>query len=200
MVPICYEEALPNGCAAPCAEYMATATEQFIKEVLSAVFHRTRSNMRGSSGLGIKTARYKRQWAKEEEAWLRGESLKGGGVGVGGTGKGLLPVEIREGVGRQPLGMGDLKLALQVGDCYLGQMPMVVEKILGGWAEGEVEELRDEQRIGLHGEEQRNGYAGGERDEESTDEEENDWGWEGAGKADREALDKLLDDCLAVGQ
>ena len=44
MLPICYEEALPNGPADQCAEFVATATEMFIKDVVGSVISLTRNN------------------------------------------------------------------------------------------------------------------------------------------------------------
>ena len=197
MVPICYEESLVNGCSPACADFMATATEQYIKEVLSGIFDRTRSNIPASSGNGIMTKKYRRQLEREEEAWLKGDVIKG-------VGTGLLPVEAKEAMSRQPLGMGDLRLALEVGNCALGQMPLVVERVMGGYQEGELEELslegRDvadpERRV--NGAETSNGINGVNGEEMSTD--DSDWGWEGGGVADRAKLNALLDDCLAIGQ
>ena len=197
MVPICYEESLVNGCSAACADFMATATEQYIKEVLSGIFGRTRSNISASSGNGIMTRKYRRQLEREEEAWLRGDVSKG-------AGNGMLPVEAREAMVRQPLGMGDLRLALEVGNCSLGQMPLVVERVMGGYLEGELEEWGQDRTSeanerGLLGgvEGVVNGVNGANGDELPID--ESDWGWEGGGAADREKLTSLLDDCLAVG-
>ena len=44
MLPICYEEALPNGPADQCAEFVATATEMYIKDVVSQILSLVRSN------------------------------------------------------------------------------------------------------------------------------------------------------------
>ncbi|KAI9875460.1 MAG: hypothetical protein M1830_008456 [Pleopsidium flavum] len=198
MVPICYEESLVNGCSVPCADFMATATETFVKEVLSGIFGRTRSNVPAGSNSGIMTKRYKRQLEREEEGWLRGEVARS-------AGNGMLPVEMKEANGRRPLGMSDLRLALEIGDCKLGQMPLVVERLMGGYLEGELEEDRrkeeqfvEEPRAKTNGVEGRNEVDGVNGDEPSID--ESDWGWEGGGAADRERLHSLLDDCLAIGQ
>ncbi|MCJ1300389.1 hypothetical protein MMC08_003186 [Hypocenomyce scalaris] len=196
MVPICYEESLVNGCSLTCADFMATATEQYIKEVLSGIFGRTRSNISASSGNGIMTKKYRQQLEREEEAWLKGDVIKG-------AGNGMLPVEAREAMGRQPLGMGDLRLALEVGNCSLGQMPLVVEKVMGGYLEGELEEwvqdgmseVEESRVVGVV--EGVNGINGASIDEPPID--GSDWGWEGGGAADREKLNSLLDDCLAIG-
>ena len=202
MVPICYEESLVNGCAPSCAEFMATATEQYIKEVLSSVYSRTRSNMPSSSGNGIMTHKHRHQLEHEEEALLRGDLFRG-------PGSGLLPVEVKEALGRRPLGMTDLRLALEVGDCGLGQMPVIVQRVMSGYLEGELEDYRrdeeEERGEGKDGLENRksnggemNGVNGIHGEEPSID--ESDWGWEGGGMADREKLSSLLDECLAIGQ
>ena len=202
MVPICYEESLVNGCTPLCAEFMATATEQFIKEILSSIYSRTRSNIPSSSGNGIMTHRYRRQLEREEEALLKGDLLRG-------QGNGMLPVEVKEATGRRPLGTSDLRLALEIGDCGLGQMPVVVQKVMGGYLEGELEDYgredEDEDGQGDGPNERMNGIEattdgthGIHGDEPSIDEP--DWGWEGGGAADHEKLNSLLDECLAIGQ
>ena len=203
MVPICYEESLVNGCATSCAEFMATATEQYIKEVLSGIYGRTRSNVPASSGNGILTQKYKRQLEREEEACLKGEVIRG-------QSNGMLPVEVKEAMGRRALGTSDLRLALEVGDCSLGQMPAVVERIMGDYLEGELaaygredEDDEVERRNDGRSRMERvdnltNGINGGHVDELSVDEA--DWGWEGGGAPDRAKLNSLLDECLAVGQ
>ena len=198
MVPICYEESLTNGCAATCAEFMAIATEQYIKEVLSAIYSRTRSNMPASSGNGIITHKFRRQLEREEEALLRGDLLRG-------ATSGLLPVELKESMIRRTMGMSDLRLALEIGDCGLGQMPFVVQRAIGGYLEGELEDyLREgvEEELvengAMNGVELSNGANGVHADESLID--DSDWGWEGGGAADREALNSLLSECLDIGQ
>ena len=188
MVPICYEESLPNGCAPLCANFMATATEQFIKEVLSTVYKRTRSNMPGGSVNSILTHRFKKQLRKEEEAAGRGELVRA-------PGSGLLPVEVKEAAARKPLGMHDLRFALELGDCGLGQFPVIVGKVMNGNPEGQWEEYQkrnrgDEEAEQMEEEKRRerlahlngngvNGIHGtnGTPDDEMDDEDES-WGWE----------------------
>ncbi|MCJ1317330.1 transcriptional coactivator hfi1/ADA1 [Xylographa vitiligo] len=209
MVPICYEESLPNGCAPLCANFMATATEQFIKEVLSTVYTRTRSNMPGGSVNSILTHRFKKQLRKEEEAAGRGELVRA-------PGSGLLPVEVKEAAARKPLGMHDLRFALELGDCGLGQFPVIVGKVMNGNPEGQWEEYQkrnrgDEEAEQMEEEKRRerlahlngngvNGIHGtnGTPDDEMDDEDES-WGWEGGSATDRMQLNALLDECLAVG-
>ncbi len=114
----------------------------------------------------------------------------------------MLPVEVKEANGRRPLGMSDLRLALEIGDCALGQMPLIVERVMGGYFEGELEEERRREElieealrveVGTNGMMDVDGRTG---DEPSID--ESDWGWEGGGSTDRDKLNSLLDDCLAI--
>ena len=223
MVPICYEESLVNGCTPACAGFMATATEHFIKEVLSSIYTRTRSNMPSGSVNSIMTNRFKKQLRREEEAVKRGEIVRG-------LGTGLLPVEVKEAAGRKPVGMHDLRLALEVGDCGLGQFPFTLGKVMNGYQEGELEEYavkrkRDREMERKEAEVKRvreekmraeklkelhnlvngvNGMNGtvtnGIHEDEPMDEDDEDWGWEGGSAADRLQLNSLLDDCLAYGQ
>lgn len=202
MVPICYEQSLPNGPSVSCAEFMATATEQFMKTVISSVVSKTRSNLAGAAGaVSITTRRYRQQVDREEKMAARGEMSRG-------IVSNLLPAEAKEAVSRRPLSMEDFRIALGVGDdCGMGQMPTIVENIMAGWPEGVLEgwgrhpegESEEEETArsgarangvltnGIHV----NGNAG--NDNES-------WGWEGGGAKDRETLFSLLDECLAIGQ
>lgn len=187
---------------------MATATEHFIKEVLSTIYTRSRSNMPGGSINSIMTHRFKKQLRREGEAVSRGDLARA-------PASGLLPVEVKEAVSRKPLGVHDLRLALTIGDCGLGQFPSIVGRIMNGYRVGEWEE--DQKRTGedeaaeREEEEKRrerlahtngNGVNGtnGTVDDEEMEEEDEDWGWEGGSIADRNQLSTLLDDCLAIGQ
>lgn len=106
---------------------------------------------------------------------------------------------------RRTMGMSDLRLALEIGDCGLGQMPFVVQRAIGGYLEGELEDyLREgvEEELvengAMNGVELSNGANGVHADESLID--DSDWGWEGGGAADREALNSLLSECLDIGQ
>ena len=44
MLPFCSEAGLSSGHAPDAAQFMSIATETFIKEVMSSIFSRTRSN------------------------------------------------------------------------------------------------------------------------------------------------------------
>ena len=204
MVPICYEQSLPNGASAACAEFMATATEQYIKTVVGSVLAQTRSNLSGAAGAhSISTRRYRQQLDREEKMLSKGEVARG-------IVSNLLPVETKEASSRRPLGIGDFRIAREVGgSSAMGQMPTIVENIMGGWPEGVlegwgrhpdkiVEEEEEMERSGprangvlTNGVHVNGAYAG--NDNES-------WGWEGGAAKDREKLFSLLDECLAVGQ
>jgi transcriptional coactivator HFI1/ADA1 len=213
MLPICYETGLVSGHTPDSAQFMSVATETFIKEVLSSIFSKTRSNgpgATGSAGTGggsnwIQTHKYRTQLEREEEAFLRGDVLR--------DKNGLLPVEAKAASERGPLGMADVRTALEMGDCGLGQMPVVVHQILYGYREGELEawddyswlegydsskilgEIVDEdvEMGGVNGTNGVNGVNG------HSDNEVEDWGWEGGEYEDKGSLDSLLDSCLVIG-
>ena len=204
MVPICYEQSLPNGPSAACAEFMATATEQFIKSVIGSVLAKTRSNLAGAAGsISISTHRYRKQLDIEENMFSKGEMSRG-------MVSNLLPAEAKEAAARRPLGMGDFRIALDIGgDCGIGQMPTVVENIMGGWPEGVLEgwgrhpaedvEIKDAEteRSGAR----LNGIlTNGVHVNGNTHTDNDNFGWEGGSAKDREALFSLLDECLAIGQ
>ncbi|KAI9850894.1 MAG: transcriptional coactivator hfi1/ADA1 [Thelocarpon superellum] len=138
MEPMCYEEGIMNGASDGAAAFMNVATETFVKEVLSGILARTRSN--GANY--IMTSTYKRQLEREEAGWLRGTVQK--------NANSLLPVEATAASQRGPLGMNDFRLSLEMGDMYLGHMPLALEKIMGGYVEGELQHQRD-QADGLTG-------------------------------------------------
>ena len=92
---------------------MNIATETYIKEALSNFFQLISSNGTGY----IRTADYKRRYDREEAKVARGEMLRVGG--------GELPVEAEERRKRPPMCMEDLRLALILGDGYLGQVPLI---------------------------------------------------------------------------
>ena len=189
MVPICYEESLPSGAGLPCAEFMAIATETFVKEVLSAVFSRTRSN--GPSGTinNMMMRKYRQQLEIEELAYTRGEIAKDAATG-------LLPVEAREASVRRPLGVRDLRLTLELGGGVLGHMPLIVDQIMGGYFEDELEtEKQDRLEDGVEPHEDIKQPA---EDEMDLDEDESLLDWEGGGVGDREQLSSLLDECLSM--
>lgn len=192
MVPMCYEESLPGGAGLPCAEFMAVATETFVKDVLSAVFSRTRSN--GPSGTinGMMMRKYRQQLEREELAFTRGEIVKD-------TATGLLPIEAKEAATRRSLGVRDLRLTLELSRSVLGHMPLVIDQIMGGYIEDELEaEKQDRLENGVSGTQE----AKVETDVDEMDVDDDDdvalSDWEGCTALDREYLSGLLDDCLSM--
>jgi transcriptional coactivator HFI1/ADA1 len=209
MLPICYETGLVSGHVPDAAQFMSVATETFIKEVLSSIFSKTRSNGPGASGSAgtgggaswIQTNKYKAQLEREEEAALRSEIQR--------DKSGLLPIEAKAASERGPLGMADVRTALELGDCFLGQTQTVMQQILLGYREGEVDSWEEyswpESHVKILGEDTNadiemggmngvNGVNG-----HTYDMDESDCGWEGADTEDKSALDSLLDSCLAIG-
>jgi transcriptional coactivator HFI1/ADA1 len=211
MLPICYETGLVSGHVPDAAHFMSVATETFIKEVLSSIFSRTRSNGPGASGSAgtgggatwVQTHKYRTQLEREEEACLRGEIQR--------DKSGLLPIEAKAASERGPLGMADVRTALELGDCGLGQMPVVVQQIMLGYREGEVEAWDDyswpEPYVRVVGEDVDadvemggvNGVYGINGVNGHAPDDSDDYGWEGADPDDKLALDSLLDSCLAIG-
>lgn len=189
MVPICYEESIVSGAGLPCAEFVALATETFVKEVLSVVFSRTRSN--GPSGTinGMMTRNYRQELEKEELAYTRGEIGKDSATG-------LLPVEAKEASTRKPLGVRDLRLALELGSGFLGHMPLIVDQVMGGYFEDELE--TDKQDRVEDGVEPANHDTKYIFTEDMEVDEASSLEWEGATMADREQLGALLDECLSM--
>ena len=135
------------------AEFVGIAIESFVKEFLSTVFARTRSNapnsgtgagsmVSGSSaGAGgmiggvVMTTKYRKQVEREEEAWKRGELHRHRETG-------LLPVEAKELAVRRPIGINDMKLALEVGKGMSAHLPMVAHRIEDAYWDGELEDWK----------------------------------------------------------
>lgn len=143
MLPMCYEAGLLNGHVPDAAQFMSIATETFIKEVMSQIFSRTRSNGPGDSGNAgfgpgggwVQTHKYKRKLAKEEEAAQRGEVTR--------DKSGLLPIEAKMASERGPLGMADLRIALEMGDCGMANFPIISKNVIYNYREGELENWDD---------------------------------------------------------
>ncbi|EHK16497.1 uncharacterized protein TRIVIDRAFT_65738 [Trichoderma virens Gv29-8] len=206
MLPFCYEAGLVNGHAPDASHLMSVATETFIKEVLTQIFSRTRSNGPGDSGSAgygvgttwIQTHKYSRQLHREEDAAQRGEITR--------DKAGLLPVESKAASERGPLGIADVRVALEMADSGISQFPIVTAQILYGYREGELENWKDYTWV--------NGEPPAQPVEElatngdlgltngalpDTMDIDNDIGWEGAENPDMDMLDSVLDSCLAVG-
>ena len=214
MLPYCYEAGLVSGHSQDAAHFMSIAAEAFIKEALTSILSRTRSNgpgETGSAGFGgcttwIQTHKYRKQLAKEEDAALHGE--------VARDKSGMLPIESKFASERGPLGMADVRIALEMADCSIARFPTLAPSVLYNYREGELETWHD--YTWLPGVEpapvvqepppthQLNGrvqhtqelLTNGHSDPMEIDSEM--W-WEGADAQDRGALDSVLDSCLAVG-
>lgn len=141
-MPYCYEAGLESA-APDAAQLVSAATENFIKEVLTSVFSRVRSNgpgESGSAGFGsgsswVQTHKYKKQLSREEDAAQRGDITR--------DKCGLLPVESKAASERGPLSMGDLHLALEVSECGTTQFPVLAKGLMNNYREGELEHLHD---------------------------------------------------------
>ncbi|KZM25340.1 SAGA-type complex [Ascochyta rabiei] len=117
LLPTCYEFGLPQGHTPECPDLMNLATETYIKEALASFLGKVAVN-----GVGyVRTGAFKKRVEREENAVERGEAVR--------DGKGELPVESEERRKRKQLCMEDLRLALQLGDGYLGQTPILAGNI-----------------------------------------------------------------------
>ncbi|EFX02578.1 transcriptional co-activator [Grosmannia clavigera kw1407] len=224
MLPFCYEAGLVSGYAPDAAQFMCIATETFIKEALSAIFSRTRSNgpgELGSAGFGgnnwVQTRKYRRQLTREEESAMRGETQR--------DKMGLLPVEAKAAGERGPLGLAELRIALEMGDCGLTQFPVIGHSLMYNYHEGELENWDDYTWIdggqdhepasmanGTAGAQQAGSAAGsdvliktggsltnGAEFADFMDVDSTEMWWEGADTFDGDLLNGVLDSCLAVG-
>ena len=111
LLPTCYEEGLPQGHASDCPDLLNLATETYIKEALASFLGKVAINGNGY----VRTGAFKKRMEREERLADRGEGIR--------DLKGELPVEQEERRKRKLLCMEDLRLALQLGDGYLGQKP-----------------------------------------------------------------------------
>lgn len=207
MLPFCYEAGLPNGHSSEAAHLMSTAAETYIKEVLAAMFSKTRSNGPGDSGnagLGmssswIQTHRYRRQLAAEEDAAQRGEITR--------DKSGLLPIEAKAASERGPLGISDMRMALEMAENGMANFPILTTAITYGYREGELENWHDytwlpgledtatrfPKREDLDIVPQLNGHP------DAMEVDSDEMFWDGADDQDSNLLDSVLDSCLAVG-
>ncbi|KAL8840902.1 MAG: hypothetical protein Q9170_001095 [Blastenia crenularia] len=194
MIPICYEESLPNGCNYDCAEFMSTALDHYMKSVVSNIIGRVRSDLPAINTVA---------------GGVIATSAHANAVNKGLKSK----KEYAE--ARKGIGVADMKIAVSVGGWgELAQMPTVVMGMMNGWSEGvlegwaydsdgEEEMPEDEMERGGKRPAMRpmtngmtNGFDG--HTDDGEDEDEN-WGWAGGATADRRQLGALLDECLAFG-
>lgn len=96
---------------------MNLATETYIKEALASFLGKVAVNGNGY----VRTGAFKKRMEREERQADRGEAIR--------DAKGELPVEQEERRKRKLLCMEDLRLALQLGDGYLGQTPVIAGHI-----------------------------------------------------------------------
>ena len=102
----------------------------------------------------------------------------------------MLPVEAKEASIRKPLGVRDLRLSLELGSGFLGHMPLIIDQVMGGYVEDELEAEKQD-RI-EDDDNQKYLFS------DDMDVDEPDLGWEGGAWADREQLGALLDECLSM--
>lgn len=210
MLPFCYEAGLVSGHTAEAPQFLSVAVETFIKEILTQVFSRTRSNGPGDSGSAgfgigttwIQTNKYRQQLGYEEDAAQRGE--------VARDKSGFLPIESKAASERGPLGMSDLRLSLEMADTGMAQFPVLMTQVLYGYREGELENwddytwVHDYDPTGRVEEILPVGINGGKSHDlvnghVDTMDIDNDMWWEGAESEDMDMLDGVLDSCFAVG-
>ncbi|KAI5290487.1 hypothetical protein KEM55_008577 [Ascosphaera atra] len=193
MVPICYEESVVNGPAPNCATYVAIATENYVKDFLSIVFSRTRSN--GPSGTinGTMTRNYRLQLEQEELAFTRGDLARN-------AASGLLPVEAAEASTRQGLSAQDLKFATEMGGGILGHQPLVMNQIMNGYTKDELEAESEGYTQSLEGVRslQAKQTLPITAADGTTEDYEDQMDWEGADTGDQQQLGNLLDECLSM--
>ncbi|GAP89500.1 putative transcriptional co-activator [Rosellinia necatrix] len=202
MLPISYAAGLSGGHAPDVAQFMTVASETYVKEFLSTVFNRTRSNGPGDSGSAgfgagigwVQTYKYRRQLRKEEASLKSGELSR--------DKSGLLPIEAKAASERPPLGMADLRLAIEIGDCGISSLPTVRQSVLHTYRDGELDHYSNYTYVP--------GYTHSRIDEEATlngtngvvsepmdiDEEESNWA--GATLQDMQTLNNVLDGVLAI--
>lgn len=181
MVPICYEEAIPQGANMQCAEFVVNSAESFLKDFLGNVFDRVRANgprYENGIGGGVFTSRYQNQLYNEIGAVKSGRLQRT-------REDELLPVELSAAMSRDPLSLNDFKLADRVGSCLWTRAPLLDFDVEAKPAEVEYDDWKHEHQTEL------------EHHEDEMDVDDFDWDAEGYGG--RGELDSLLGSCLAVG-
>ncbi|KAJ6443339.1 cAMP-dependent protein kinase regulatory subunit [Purpureocillium lavendulum] len=204
MLPFCYEAGLASGHVGDAPQLMSVATEAYIKEILTQIFSRTRSNGPGDSGSAgfgigttwIQTCKYRKQLSQEEDAAQRGEITR--------DKSGMLPVEAKAASERGPLAMGDMRLALEMADTGMAQFPVLMTQVLYGYREGELENWHDYSWVDgrtpvieeIPDTKDSQALPNGHPDNMDIDNEA--W-WDGGDTKDVDMLDGILDSCLMVG-
>ncbi|UNI15726.1 hypothetical protein JDV02_002232 [Purpureocillium takamizusanense] len=204
MLPFCYEAGLASGHVTDAPQLMSVAAEAYIKEILTQIFSRTRSNGPGDSGSAgfgigttwIQTRKYRKQLSHEEDAAQRGEITR--------DKSGMLPVEAKAASERGPLAMGDMRLALEMADTGMAQFPVLMTQVLYGYREGELENWTDYSWV--NGQtpvieelpDTKDGQALPNGHPDNMDIDNEVW-WDGGEVKDVDMLDGILDTCLTVG-
>jgi len=190
MVPICYQEGLVGGCGTACSDLMTVAAETFVKDQLSDLLQKVRSN--GANY--IKTTRFRRRLEREEEAHERGELQR--------NAYGLLPAEVEVESRRKPFNRDDLRVAAYLGNSFLAQNRIINDRVLNAPFLEEDGDEDDEADVELalnavNGVRTTNGVNGfkGVHGGDGVALEEMDWGW----KSEVNPLDGELDAVLSMG-
>jgi transcriptional coactivator HFI1/ADA1 len=204
MKPLCYEEGVLGGYSDGTPQYMNSAAEIYMKELLTQIFSSTRSN----GAHWVQTAAFKKRFKREERLANTGEVQRSPG--------GLLPVELEQERIRRPLGLVDIKLGRQLnigGGRGLGSATMALRFFEADGIDDE-ETARDaaaaaEDALNLRLTNGINGagpmhapprpevngtLTNGVHKEEQSEE---DFGWSGGINSDQSALDDSLDICLS---
>lgn len=205
MVPICYEEAIPSGSTVACAELVATSAEFYLKDFLTTVFERVRSNgprdensvtgngHDGIFGGGIFTTKYKKQVAREFDAVKEGRLQRN-------RDDNLLPTESSFSKARRPIGINDLKLAERVGPSLWTRTPLLGFELAHKPTESDYDDWKadpDDDQPQTNGNAE-NTTAEDAMEIDGDDDDEDEFDWDAEGYGGRGALDSLLDDCLAM--
>ena len=185
--PIAFEEGLGGGVASgslsSCAELVETAAEMYVKELLATLFSVARTNGEGM----VQTRRYRMQLRREEQMEDRGEMQR--------NNLGFLPVEADAVARREPLAIEDLRLAVRLDGGRMRDR-FLADRVLGdAHMDVDVDE-RNTEALDLR----INGHTKAETgDVDAMDIDGADWGWQGGGMGERNALMDVLAGALAVG-
>lgn len=193
MVPLCYEEAIPQGASMACAELTVIGAEFFFKEILNTVFERVRADgpmYDNGVGGGVYTSKFLKQVKKEEEL-VKTRKLSRTREDD------LLPIEASVSRDRRPLGVMDLRLAGRVGTPLWTRTPLLGFEIEQKVADGEYDDWRVEQggvKMLTNG----HVVTDDEMEVDGEDEDEDDFDWDAEGFGGRDEFDALMTDCLTV--
>lgn len=192
MVPICYEEAIPQGASMACAELAVIGAEFYFKDILSTVFDRVRVNgPRYDNGVGggVFTSKYLKQVKKEDEL-IKMKKL------ARTREDDLLPVEAAISKERRPLSVADFKLAGRIGTPIWTRTPLLGFDIQQRVPDGEWDDWKLEQE-GIRRLTNGHTVAGDAMDVDHEDNDD-DFDWEAEGFGGRDNFDALMNDCLTV--